>query len=91
MNSDAHFASFFTSGRYAFSPLARSASALSEITGEFTADDLLGITLWVRNLTDEVQNTSISANTFRLEDSGRYQTFSYTPPRMWGVDLLVHY
>jgi len=56
-----------------------------------TADDLLGITVWVRNLTDEQQNTSISANGFRNEDSGRYQTFSYTPPRMWGVDLLVHY
>ncbi len=56
-----------------------------------TADDLLGITLWVRNLTDEEQNTSISANGYRITDAGRYQTFSYTPPRMWGVDLLVHY
>ena len=56
-----------------------------------SADDLLGLTLWVRNLTDEAQNTSISANGFRNEDNGRYQTFSYTPPRMWGVDLLVHY
>ena len=56
-----------------------------------TADDLLGITLWVRNLTDEDQNTSVAANGFRNEDNGRYQTFSYTPPRMWGVDLLVHY
>ena len=56
-----------------------------------SADDLLGLTLWVRNLTDQEQNTSISANGFRNEDNGRYQTFSYTPPRMWGVDLLVHY
>jgi iron complex outermembrane receptor protein len=56
-----------------------------------SADDLLGLTLWVRNLTDEEQTTSIGANGFRREDNGRYQTFSFTPPRMWGVDLLVHY
>jgi iron complex outermembrane receptor protein len=56
-----------------------------------SSDEGLGLTLWVRNLTDEQQNTSISANGFRNEDSGRYQTFSFTPPRMWGVDLLVNY
>lgn len=56
-----------------------------------TADDLLGLTFWVRNLMDEVQATSVGANGFRNTDSARYQTFSYTPPRMWGVDLLVHY
>jgi len=56
-----------------------------------SSNDLLGLTLWVRNLTDEDQNTSVSANDFRNTDSGRYQTFSFTPPRMWGVDLLVHY
>ncbi len=56
-----------------------------------SSNDLLGLTLWVRNLTDEDQNTSVAANSFRNTDSGRYQTFSFTPPRMWGVDLLVHY
>ncbi len=56
-----------------------------------SSDEILGMTFWVRNLTDEVQNTSISANGFRNEDNGRYQTFSYTPPRMWGVDLLINY
>ncbi len=56
-----------------------------------SADEILGLTLWVRNLTDATQNTSVSANGFRNTDSGRYQTFSYTPPRMFGVDLLVHY
>ena len=56
-----------------------------------SANDLLGLTFWVRNLTDESQNTSLSAGGLRLEDQISYQTFSYTPPRMWGVDLLVHY
>jgi outer membrane receptor protein involved in Fe transport len=56
-----------------------------------SADEIFGLTFWVRNLTDESQTTSVGANGFRLEDLGRYQTFSYTPPRMWGVDLMVHY
>jgi outer membrane receptor protein involved in Fe transport len=56
-----------------------------------SADDLFGLTFWVRNLTDEEQTTSISANSFRTTDLGSYQTYSYTPPRMWGVDLMVHY
>ncbi len=56
-----------------------------------SGDDLLGFTLWVRNLTDQEQTTSIGANGYRREDNGRYQTFSYTAPRMFGVDLLVHY
>ena len=56
-----------------------------------SSDDLLGVTLWVRNLTDEEQTTSISSNGFRREDNGRYQTFSFTQPRTYGVDLLIHY
>lgn len=56
-----------------------------------SADEVLGVTLWVRNLTDEEQTTSISANGFRNEDLGRYQTFSYTLPRTFGVDLLINY
>jgi iron complex outermembrane receptor protein len=56
-----------------------------------SADEVLGFTLWVRNLMDEEQNTSVSANNFRPADGGRYQTFSYTPPRMMGVDLMIHY
>lgn len=56
-----------------------------------SSDDLLGLTFWVRNLTDEEQTTSVSANGYRITDAGRYQTFSYTPPRMWGVDLMINY
>ena len=56
-----------------------------------SSDEVLGLTFWVRNLTDEEQTTSISANGFRNEDLGRYQTFAFTPPRMFGVDLLVNY
>ncbi len=56
-----------------------------------SSDDLLGLTFWVRNLMDEMQTTSVSSNNFRITDSGSYQTYSFTPPRMWGVDLLVHY
>jgi outer membrane receptor protein involved in Fe transport len=56
-----------------------------------SADDLLGLTFWVSNLTDEEQNTTVGGNNFRKDDLGRYQTFSYTAPRMFGVDLLVSY
>ncbi len=56
-----------------------------------SADEIFGLTFWVRNLTDEAQTTSVSANGFRTTDLGSYQTYSYTPPRMWGVDLMVHY
>jgi len=56
-----------------------------------SSDELLGLTFWVRNLMDEEQNTSLSANGFRREDLTSYQTFSYTPPRMMGVDFMVHY
>jgi iron complex outermembrane receptor protein len=56
-----------------------------------SSDETLGLTFWVRNLTDEEQTTSISANGFRNEDLGRYQTFAFTPPRTFGVDLLVNY
>ncbi len=56
-----------------------------------SSDETLGLTFWVRNLTDEEQTTSISANGFRREDLGRYQTHSFTLPRTWGVDLLINY
>lgn len=56
-----------------------------------SSDETLGLTFWVRNLTDEEQTTSISANGFRNEDLGRYQTYSFTLPRTWGVDLLINY
>ncbi|HEV7689578.1 MAG TPA: TonB-dependent receptor [Hyphomonadaceae bacterium] len=56
-----------------------------------SADEHFGLTFWVRNLTDEEQTTSISANSFRVTDAARYQTFSYTAPRMAGVDFLFHY
>jgi len=46
---------------------------------------------FVRNLMDEEQNTSVAANTFRTADNGRYQTFSYAPPRMIGAELQFHW
>jgi iron complex outermembrane receptor protein len=56
-----------------------------------SADNRFAVILWGRNLTDSEQNTSVSANTFRTADSGRYQTFSYAPPRMIGIDLKFHF
>ncbi len=57
----------------------------------YSPNETFSITAWVRNAFDEVQNTSISANSFRVQDAGRYQTFSYTPPRMVGVDFKFHF
>jgi iron complex outermembrane receptor protein len=56
-----------------------------------SSDKRYSIILWGRNLTDSEQNTSVSASTFRTADSGRYQSFSYAPPRMIGVDLKLHW
>ncbi|HEV7692934.1 MAG TPA: TonB-dependent receptor [Hyphomonadaceae bacterium] len=44
---------------------------------------------WVRNLLDDEQNTSISANGYRVQDNGRYSTYSYAPPRMFGIDFKM--
>ncbi|HVY88932.1 MAG TPA: TonB-dependent receptor [Hyphomonadaceae bacterium] len=57
----------------------------------YSADGFWQVTGWVRNLTDEEQNTSISSNSYRIQDNGAYQTLSFTPPRMFGIDLLFHY
>ena len=56
-----------------------------------SSDDLLGLTFWVRNLTDEAQTANVGANNFRKDDNARYQNFDFTPPRTYGVDLLIHY
>ena len=56
-----------------------------------SADSLLGLTFWVHNLADTDQTASVGSNAFRKDDNGRYQNFNYTTPRMWGVDLQVHY
>jgi len=56
-----------------------------------SADDLLGLTFWVRNLTDEDQTAGVGGNSFRKDDNARYQNFEFTPPRTYGVDLLIHY
>jgi len=55
-----------------------------------SADKKFSIIGWVRNAFDQEQNTSVSANGFRTADNGRYQTFSYAPPRMVGVDFKLH-
>jgi outer membrane receptor protein involved in Fe transport len=49
------------------------------------------VTGWVRNLLDEDQTTSISNSSFRVQDLGRYQTFSFAPPRTYGVDFIFRY
>ncbi len=52
-------------------------------------NDVFSIVGWVRNAFDEEQNTSVAANSFRTADLGRYQTYSYAPPRMFGVDFKM--
>jgi iron complex outermembrane receptor protein len=49
------------------------------------------VTAWVRNLLDEEQTTSISTAAFRVQDLGRYQAYSYSLPRTFGVDVQFHY
>ena len=56
----------------------------------YSADKLVSVTAWVRNLTDEDQTTSISADTFRPSDLTGYQTYSYSMPRMFGLDVIFH-
>jgi len=57
----------------------------------YSADEMFAITAWVRNLTDEEQTTSISTGTFRVSDNGKYQGFSYAPPRSMGMDLKIRF
>jgi iron complex outermembrane recepter protein len=56
-----------------------------------SGDDHWTVIGWVRNLLDDEQNTSVASNAFRTADNGRYQTFSYAPPRMYGIDLQFHF
>lgn len=56
----------------------------------YSSDKKFSITAWVRNLTDNEQTTSISADTFRPSDQMGYQTYSYSMPRMFGVDVIFH-
>jgi iron complex outermembrane recepter protein len=57
----------------------------------YSSGGRFSVTAWVRNALDEEQTTSIAANTFRNADLSRYQTYSYAPPRTYGIDLLFHY
>jgi iron complex outermembrane receptor protein len=57
----------------------------------YSADEVFSITAWVRNALDEDQNTSVSSNSFRTQDMGMYQGFSYSMPRMVGVDFKIHF
>jgi len=57
----------------------------------YSPDETFSITLWARNILDNEQTTSVSSQAFRVQDLGQYQTFSYTPPRMVGVDFKVHF
>ena len=57
----------------------------------YSADGVFAITAWVRNALDEEQTTSISASGFRTADLSRYQTWSFAPPRMIGIDFKFHF
>ncbi len=57
----------------------------------YSPDEAVSVTAWVRNLKDEEQTTSISADTFRPSDLTGYQTFSYAPPRTFGIDVKFHF
>jgi len=57
----------------------------------YSADGVFAITAWVRNALDEEQTTSISASGFRTTDLARYQTWSFAPPRMVGIDFKFHF
>ncbi len=57
----------------------------------YSSDGMFQVTAWVRNVLDEDQATSFSANNFRVQDSGRYQTQNFSLPRTYGIDLLFHY
>ena len=57
----------------------------------YSADETLSLTFWVRNLTDEDQFTSVSSGSFRVQDLTSYQTYSYSLPRTFGVDLRIHF
>jgi iron complex outermembrane receptor protein len=46
---------------------------------------------FVRNLFDQEQTRRVLSQPFRVADNGRYQTFDYTPPRTWGVELQFHW
>ncbi len=56
----------------------------------YAPDKKFSITAWVRNVTDNEQTTSISADTFRPSDGVGYQTYNFSMPRMFGIDLTFH-
>lgn len=55
------------------------------------ADNRWAVIGFVRNVFDADQTSSVVAQAFRVADNGRYQTFTYTPPRTWGVELQFHW
>ncbi len=84
---DSFYDSFFNN------PLEKSPSYdnLDARLNWYSTDKKLGITVWVRNLTDNEQTTSISADTFRPSDQVGYQTYNFSMPRMFGIDLILHF
>ena len=56
----------------------------------YSPDGTFAVTAWVRNALDEEQTTSITG-TFRASDFMLYQNPSFAPPRMFGVDLKIHF
>jgi iron complex outermembrane recepter protein len=56
----------------------------------YSGDGVFSVTAWVRNALDEEQTTSITG-TFRAADLTLYQNPSFAPPRMFGVDLKIHF
>jgi iron complex outermembrane receptor protein len=84
---DAFYDTFFNNPK----ERAPSYSNLDARLNWYSPDKKLSVTAWIRNLTDEDQNTSVSADTFRPSDGVGYQTYSYSMPRMLGLDVIFHF
>jgi iron complex outermembrane receptor protein len=56
-----------------------------------SADGHYTVIGYVRNLFDEEGYDLVSANGYRVADAGRYQTITFTPPRMYGVEFQFHF
>ncbi len=56
----------------------------------YSSEGRFQVTAWVRNLLDEDQLTDLGAN-WRTTDDMLYNTYNYSLPRTWGVDLIFRY
>ncbi|MBI1360966.1 MAG: TonB-dependent receptor [Alphaproteobacteria bacterium] len=57
----------------------------------YSASGRYGLTFWVRNALDSDQTTSISSSSYRVQDGGMYQGYSFAQPRTFGVDFHFHF